>query len=182
MEEETKNEKTTDEGSGAEEPQTETTKAEETNAETEDAKREEVKAVASEAEDTEVVKIEAEETKAQETKPEEKISEETAEEEKPLDKMTAPELRKIAREIPGVDGVHAMKKQELLAVIKEARGIKDEEPAKKSAKEINVKALKEKIARLKVEKAAAREAKDRQKVDIIRRRINRLKKRTRRAA
>ena len=121
MEEETKNEKTTDEGSGAEEPQTETTKAEETNAETEDAKREEVKAVASEAEDTEVVKIEAEET---------------AEEEKPLDKMTAPELREIAREIPGVDGVHAMKKQELLAVIKEARGIKDEEPAKKSAKEI----------------------------------------------
>ena len=167
MEEETKNEKTTDEGSGAEEPQTETTKAEETNAETEDAKREEVKAAATEAEDTEVVKIEAEET---------------AEEEKPLDKMTAPELREIAREIPGVDGVHAMKKQELLAVIKEARGIKDEEPAKKSAKEINVKALKEKIARLKVEKAAAREAKDRQKVDIIRRRINRLKKRTRRAA
>ena len=75
-----------------------------------------------------------------------------------------------------------MKKQELLEAIKEARGIKDEEPAKKIAKEIDVKSLKEKIARLKVEKAAAQEAKDKQKVDIIRRRINRLKKQTRKAA
>jgi hypothetical protein len=75
-----------------------------------------------------------------------------------------------------------MKKQDLLAIIKEARGIKDDAPAKKIAKEIDVKALKEKIARLKVEKAAAQEAKDKQKVDIIRRRINRLKKQTRKAA
>jgi hypothetical protein len=180
MEEETKNEKTEGEGTEVEEPQTETTKAEETKAE--DTKTEEVKVVETEAEETEVEEIKAEETNAQETKPEEKKTEETAEKEKPLDKMTALELRDIARKIPGVDGVHAMKKQQLLEVVKKARGIEDEEPAKKIAKEIDVKALKEKIARLKVEKAAAREAKDRQKVDVIRRRINRLKKRTRKAA
>ena len=38
----------------------------------------------------------------------EEKQEEKEEKEKPLDKMTAPELREIAKEIPGVDGVHAM--------------------------------------------------------------------------
>ena len=182
MQEETKNEKTTDEESQVEEPQTETTAAEGANLETEDTKTEEVKAAETEAEGTEAEEIKAEEAKAPETEAKEEKTEQPAEKEKPLDKMTATELREIAREIPGVEGAHAMKKQELLNVIKEARGIKDEEPAKKIAKEIDVKALKEKIARLKLEKAAAREANDRQKVDTLRRRINRLKKRTRKAA
>ena len=103
--------------------------------------------------------------------------------EKPLDKMTAPELREIAKEIPGVDGVHAMKKEQLLQIIKEHRGIKDEEPAKKRKKAvkkgIDVKELKSKIVRLKEEKASAREGRDGKKVEILRRRINRLKKMTR---
>ena len=38
------------------------------------------------------------------------------EQEKPLDKMTAKELREIAIEIPGVTGVHAMKKEQLLEI------------------------------------------------------------------
>jgi hypothetical protein len=38
--------------------------------------------------------------------------------EKPLEKMTAKELRKVALEIPELTGVHAMKKEELLAAIK----------------------------------------------------------------
>ena len=166
-----------------EEPQNEAVEAEETT--TADTETAEVKAEAAEAEAAEVGAEKAEEPVAQEAAPaaeKEESAKTTTEPEKPLDKMTATELREVAREIPGVQGVHATKKQELLAVIKEARGIKDEEPVKKSTKKIDVKSLKEKIARLKVEKAAAQEANDRQKVDIIRRRINRLKKRTRKAA
>ena len=109
------------------------------------------------------------------------------EKEKPLDKMTATELREIARDIPGVAGVHAMKKEQLLEIVKEAKGIKDEEPVKKRKKkapkqEVGVKELRRKIVRLKEEKEAARQAKDRGRVEIFRRRINRLKKRTRKAA
>lgn len=107
--------------------------------------------------------------------------------EKPLDKMTAPELREIAKEIPGVTGVHAMKKADLLVIIKEARGIEDKKPAKKRKKKADkptasVTDLKEKILQLRKEKEAAREGKDRHKVDILRRRIKRLKRQTRKVA
>jgi len=78
-----------------------------------------------------------------------------------------------------------MKKEELIPIIKEAYGIKDEGPDKKSAKSgaktVTVKAVKERIARLKKDKSAALEAGDRKKRDILRRRINRDKKRSRRA-
>lgn len=112
---------------------------------------------------------------------------EESEFEKPIDKMTAKELREIAVKIPGVTGVHAMKKEELLKIIKEAKGIKDEPPVKMRKKKgakpgVSVKALKQKITELRKEKEAIRMAKDRKKVDILRRRINRLKKRARKAA
>jgi hypothetical protein len=101
--------------------------------------------------------------------------------EKPLEKMTAPELREIAITLPGVTGVHAMKKEELLAIIKEARGIKDETPSKKRSRKaekvtITVGEVKKKISQLMLEKKAARESRDAKRVEILRRRINRLKK------
>ena len=102
--------------------------------------------------------------------------------------MTAKELREIAVEIPGVTGASAMKKEQLLEVIKEARGIKDEEPAKEGKKKValvkgkSTKELKKKIFLLKEEKKAARDARDKIKVEILRRRINRLKKKTRKVA
>ena len=106
---------------------------------------------------------------------------------KPPDKMTAKELREIALEIPGITGVHAMKKEDLLKAIKEAKGIKDEAPVKKKKtkapkSEMSVKQLKEKITLLKKEKDAARTEKERKRVDILRRRISRLKKGTRKVA
>jgi hypothetical protein len=115
-----------------------------------------------------------------------KQGEETAPE-KPIDKMTAKELRELALEIPGVTGVHAMKKEQLLDAVREYRGIEDEGPAKKRTKKgvkptVSVKDLKGKIAELRDEKKAAREVKDLKKVDIFRRRINRLKKQTRKVA
>jgi len=110
--------------------------------------------------------------------------------EKPLDKMTVVELREAAKEeIPNITGVTGMKKDELLDVIKEARGIKDEVPAKKKKiktagpkKDLTVREMKQEIVRLKAEREVLRQEKDKKKLEIIRKRINRLKKMTRRAA
>ena len=99
--------------------------------------------------------------------------------EKPLDKMTAKELREVALEIPEITGVHGMNKPELLATIKKARGI-EEETAKKS--DVSVRDIKKKIQELKALKNQANENKDKKKAKILRRRISRLKKKTRRAA
>jgi len=119
----------------------------------------------------------------------EKVKNDENEAEKPLDKMTVVELREAAKkEIPGITGVTGMKKEQLLATIKEARGIKDEPPAKKKKKtagpkkEMTVKEMKQEIIRLHAEKEALRQEKDKKRLDIIRRRINRLKKMTRKAA
>ena len=126
---------------------------------------------------------EAEEAKEEDLRGEK----EAAAEEKPLDRMTAKELREIAREIPGVTGVTAMKKEKLLEVIKKAKGIKEEAAVKTRAKKasadgVGIAELKQKIALLKQKKEEIRAARDRKKLDILRRRINRLKKRTRKAA
>lgn len=105
--------------------------------------------------------------------------EKKAKKEKPLDRMTVKELKEIALGIEGIVGVHAMNKAELLAAIKEHRGIKEE---KKKKKPEGVREIKKRIAQLKVKKEEAREAGDKRMVDILRKRISRLKKKTRRAA
>ena len=121
-----------------------------------------------------------EETKKEDSQ--EKSLEDKLKEGRELDRMTAPDLREIAIKIEGVTGVHAMKKEELLRIIKQARGIPDEEKVTRAEKEkavgLTVKQLKTKVRHLRAEKTAAREAKDSKRVDILRRRINRLKKRT----
>jgi len=99
--------------------------------------------------------------------------------EKPLDRMTAKELREVALQIPEIAGVHGMNKIELLAAIKNARGIVDE-TVKES--DVSVREIKKKIQGLKTLKKEARENKEGAKFKILRRRISRLKKRTRRAA
>ena len=107
--------------------------------------------------------------------------------EKPLEKMTAPELKEVGMEIPGLTGVNAMNKEELLPIIKEYYGIKEEVPAKEKKKKadkqkVSAKELKTKIIQLREKKEEARATKDRQNVEILRRRINRLKKQTRKVA
>lgn len=98
--------------------------------------------------------------------------------EKPLEKMTAKELREVAKEIPQITGVHGMNKTELIAAIKDARGIVEE----KKKSDASVRDLKLKIKSLKADRDAALEAKDKKKAGIYRRKISRLKKKTRRAA
>ena len=102
--------------------------------------------------------------------------------EKDLDRMTVKELKEVAAENTDLVGIHTMKKAELLAAIKEVKGIKEEKaPKEKIEKEaVTVKELKEKIIALKVQRKEARKARDKRMVHILRRKINRLKKETRR--
>jgi hypothetical protein len=99
--------------------------------------------------------------------------------EKPLDKMTVKDLREIAKQIEGIVGVHGMNKTELLAEIKESRGIKDTPKAKPGA---TTKQLKAKIKSLKGQRSQALESKDSVLATRYRRQISRIKKKTRRAA
>lgn len=99
--------------------------------------------------------------------------------EKPLEKMTAKELRDLALTIPDIVGVHGMNKEEVLAAIKKVRGIK-ETPVKKGDR--SMRQLKEKIKELRGKKLEVREKNDKKSIDRLRQRISRLKKKTRKAA
>lgn len=105
--------------------------------------------------------------------------------EKPLEKMTAKELREIALQIPEITGVHAMKKEELLAAVRKFRGIeeevKKEEKVEKKA-EVSVPDLKKRIREFKALKEEAVKKEDARIAKIYKRRINRLKKMTRKVA
>jgi hypothetical protein len=99
--------------------------------------------------------------------------------EKPLEKMTAKELREVAKDIDGIVGVHGMNKLELLAEIKKARGIEDTTTGKKKT---DVRKLKTQIKALKLDREKALANDDQKMAAIYRKRIIRLKKKTRRAA
>ncbi|MHC1730253.1 MAG: transcription termination factor Rho [Syntrophobacteraceae bacterium] len=99
--------------------------------------------------------------------------------EKPLDKMTAKELRELALTTGGVVGVHAMNKAELISAIKEIRGIVDEKTKKK---DVDVRALKLKMKELRSKREQAKEEGKTKMADAFRRRISNIKKRSRRAA
>jgi hypothetical protein len=120
---------------------------------------------------------EPEELKGPEEKKE--LKEKKGFEEKPLDRMTAKELREVALGLEGIVGVHAMNKSELLAAVKKAKGIVDD---KKRRTSVDVRTIKGKIRELRSQKEAIKEAGDKGKMKILRRRINRLKKKTRRVA
>ncbi len=106
--------------------------------------------------------------------------------EKHLEKLTIKELRDIAAEIPHEKAIHDMKKEELVAFIKEARGIKDETPVKKKKHIGKIKMtrpeLKAKIRELKALRLNALESKEKEKALRLRHQINQLKKKSRRIA
>lgn len=100
---------------------------------------------------------------------------------KPLEKMTAKELREAALEIDGIVGVHGMNKPELIEAIKDAKGIVDE-PGSKKVDTGAIRKTKAKIRELREVQEKAREAGDKKQVDVTRKRISRLKKKTRQLA
>jgi Rho termination factor, N-terminal domain len=98
--------------------------------------------------------------------------------EKPLEKMTATELRDVAKEIDGITGVHGMNKAELVSAIKKSRGIGE----KKRKSSGSVREIKKKIGTLRAAREKALAGDDRRLAAIYRRRISRLKKQTRQVA
>ena len=100
--------------------------------------------------------------------------------EKPLEKMTATELRKYALDLGEISGVHGMNKEELIASVKQVKGIKDEG---KAVKAVNVRELKEKAQAMRAKKLETIAAgASRPQINILRKKANRLKKRTHKAA
>lgn len=99
--------------------------------------------------------------------------------EKPLEKMTATELREMAKDLPDITGAHGMNKPELVAAIKKAKGIEDKKPRKSRG---SIREIKKKIRFLRSKQEKAAQTKDKEKAAIFRRRISRLKKISRRVA
>jgi len=119
-------------------------------------------------------------SEAGEEAPKAEAAKDVPEPKKPLEKMTAKELREYALELGGIVGVHSMNKEELLAAIKEGLGITDDSGSKLFAKEIAK--VKAEIKQLKAQRDQARQGGDKKQVEIYRRRIGRLKKKTRKLA
>jgi hypothetical protein len=105
--------------------------------------------------------------------------------EKPLEKLTAKELREMAMGLPGIHGVHAMKKGELIAALRVAKGLpepaKERRPFVKKEKVILSKAeLKKKAQELRLKREEALRQQDWKTAEILKKRISRTKKMTRR--
>ncbi len=109
--------------------------------------------------------------------------------EKPLEKLTAKELREMALGLPGIQGVHAMKKEELITAIRAAKGITEPEPKKekqvapkKEKVVLTAAQLKQKVKELRVRRDELLRQTNLKMAEILRKRISRLKKQTRRVA
>ena len=106
-------------------------------------------------------------------------------EEKELEKMTATELREFAlKEHPDITGVHAMKKEELIAAIHKARGeaLKETKKKKAAAKvQIDKKELKKQIRLLKTDKEKLLQGKDKKALARVRKKIKKLKRLTKKS-
>ncbi|CCO23813.1 hypothetical protein [Maridesulfovibrio hydrothermalis] len=106
---------------------------------------------------------------------EEKITLESLELKKPLDKLTQKELRELCiNKMPLISGVSGMDKDTIIANIKEFLGIKEEDTV--SPYKDQILTIKKTIRTMREEKVKVESRKDR---SIMRRRINKLKKRTR---
>jgi Rho termination factor-like protein len=99
--------------------------------------------------------------------------------EKPLEKMTAKELREVAIEMSEITGVHGMNKAELINAIKVAKGIEIESVKKTDS---TVREIKGKIKEFKAKRETLLESNDNKMAAIYKRRIIKLKKKTRKAA
>jgi hypothetical protein len=97
--------------------------------------------------------------------------------EKPLDKWTMKELREEALKLGTIHGVHGMNKEELLVAMREAKGIAEPEKGKKT---VAVREVKAKITDLRKSRDDQRaEGAARAKLNILRKKVARLKKSTR---
>lgn len=98
---------------------------------------------------------------------------------KDLQKMTVTKLREEAVKIPGVQGAHGMRKDELVRVLAEAHGI----PLGRTvAKPSTISEIKLQIRKLRVERDALSGSENEAARRRVRRQIRSLKRQTRRLA
>ena len=95
--------------------------------------------------------------------------------------MTVKELRELANKefASEIIGAHGMNKEELVIAIKKAKGIAISEPKKKSD---SVREIKQKIKQVRAKRENFVQENNKKMAAILRRRISKLKKKTRRAA
>jgi len=108
-----------------------------------------------------------------------------------LQKMTVKDLRELAREIPGASGIHAMKKDELVTLLAKGKDSSEKKtgnasprPAPKAKAEKaprSREAIRALLTDLRKEKTDAQATRDKTRIEVLRRRINRLKKQSRKA-
>ena len=107
----------------------------------------------------------------------EELTLEALELKKPLEKMTAKELRQLAMEkIPQIVGASGMEKEELISKIKEVLGISEESavsPYKEQISELKKEIKKLRMAKLEIPR------KNRKERDKIRKKIKKLRRKTR---
>ena len=102
-------------------------------------------------------------------------------EERDLEKLTATKLREIAKQYDEITGTHAMKKEELVFAIRKARG-EDMANVDSGSGSTKMGTVKKKIKNLRSEKETAREKEDKKAVNILRRRIKKHRRLTRKMA
>jgi len=99
---------------------------------------------------------------------------------KPLDKMTAKELRELAiNQLPMITGASGMTKEELLAKIKEVLGLSEEDGKSNAVYKKQIQEIKKQIKKL---RELRLQTQDRAKREIYRKKVHRLKRLTRRLA
>jgi hypothetical protein len=100
--------------------------------------------------------------------------------EKPLERWTIKELREEALKIPGVQGIHGLNKAELLAALRAEKGIVDTGAEKKGE---GVRVVKAKLKEVQKQRGDERaQGASNTRLNILRRKISKLKKQTRRLA
>ncbi len=101
---------------------------------------------------------------------------------KPLDKMTAKELRQLCIDkIPQISGASTMSKEELLKSIKEVLGMAQDETGRSGAYKEQIKNMKARIKELQAQKTQLPKSRRKER-DALRKKIHDLKRHTRRMA
>jgi hypothetical protein len=104
-----------------------------------------------------------------------KKKEQKEKKEKPLDLWTVKELREEALKMPDVQGVHGMNKEEIITLLRKARGIAEPETKKAGT----VRETKAKVVSLRKQRDEERDqGASRERLHILRKKISRLKKQT----
>jgi hypothetical protein len=102
------------------------------------------------------------------------------EKERSMERLAVKELKEMALAIGGSTGVTAMKKEELLTAVKQAKGIPIQKTREKPADTIVE--IKKKMRELRVKGAELREAGKGEKADLLKKQLSRLKNKTGRPA